>query len=354
MDSYNCALTADGKQTTEIAIETQQITKTYNSSGQTVNALQGVSFTVPAGSVFTILGPNGAGKTTLLKILMTMIHPDQGSARIFGLDLLKDTFKIRSKIGVVSQDNHFETYFSILDNLRLHAELHGMVPSIFEPKIETLLKSVGLWERRHSKATQLSGGMQRKAALMRALLHEPELLFLDEPTTGLDPMARRQIWERIRELQRKTNTTVVLTTHYMEEADLLSDEILMLSNGQVMMQGTPQELKRSISPKNHFELQLKTPTASLYVNALTERQKDLSQTLHCDIEQPDDYRLAFCLPENESVMPLLSVIKPEDFYSFGAKESDLEDVFVAVANLQKDGEKASQENLSTEKGTTNV
>ncbi len=307
-----------------IAINVNQISKSY----QNIQALKKVSFQVPTGTVFTILGSNGAGKTTLLKILMTITKADNGEVSIFGQNINKQPLQTRAKIGLVSQDNHFETYFSVWDNLRLHAELHGLSKSQYSPRIENLLKKVGLWERRHSNASQFSGGMQRKVALIRALIHQPQLLFLDEPTTGLDPMARRQIWELIETI--KDQTTVVLTTHYMEEADILSDQIMILNHGQVVMQGTPKELKQSISPKNRFELQLKTPTASDYL----EKFNQLSQThsLTCDLTQHGDYKIQFCLPEGKSVMPWLALVAPEDFYQLGESESDLEDVFVAVAN----------------------
>jgi len=294
----------------------------------TVQALNQVCFEVSAGQVFSILGPNGAGKTTLLNILMTMTQPDSGTATILGWDILKNPMAIRAHIGVVSQDNHFETYFSIWDNLRLHAELHGLPPHTYKPRIETLLKQVLLWERRFDKASQLSGGMQRKVALIRALIHEPKLLFLDEPTTGLDPMARRQIWETIQTL--KSKTTVVLTTHYMEEADLLSDTILMLNHGQVVMQGSPRTLKQSISPQNRFALDFKTPTAHQYYSTIAALPE--TQAAHCELKLINDYRLEFCLPEGISTQPMLAVVSTQDFHRLGLLESNLEDVFMAVAN----------------------
>lgn len=225
-----------------------------------LQALKRVSFSIEKGQALGILGSNGAGKTTLINILTTVFLPDTGTACIDGYDIHDAPIHIRKRLGVVAQNDRFDTYLTLWENLSLHAELHGMPKREFKPRIDTLLEQVGLQDRKNADMEQLSGGMKRKASLIRALIHEPDILFLDEPTTGLDPLARRQVWDAISAF--KAEKTIVLTSHYMEEANELCDELLLMDKGEVLMQGTPDELKDEVAKQRggcRYAVQLSRP-----------------------------------------------------------------------------------------------
>jgi ABC-2 type transport system ATP-binding protein len=304
------------------AIVVEHLAKIFKSASGSVRALKGVRFEVERGKVFCILGPNGAGKTTLLRILTTVVRPTSGTAFIEGFEIGRQNIQIRNLIGIVAQDNHFDRYLTVWRNLSLHAEMHGLDKSTIEARLTELLNQVGLYERRHDYLDDFSGGMQRRVALIRALIHRPRILFLDEPTTGLDPSARREIWDTIQSL--KHETTVILTTHYMEEADRLSDHIMILNNGQVMMEGTPQELKSQISPPDTYELTLNTFTAESYRQRLTPWTKDLKVL--------DRNQLQFRLKEPEiGLSPLVAAIAPSDLQTIGLAQADLETVYLTAA-----------------------
>jgi ABC-2 type transport system ATP-binding protein len=234
----------------------QSLVKTYRSGGASpVQALRGLSFHVPEGVVFSILGPNGAGKTTLLRILTTLSKPDSGEAWFLGTSIQEHPRAVRQKLGVVFQNNQFNKYLTVWQNLRLHAEMHGLSEAETEAFCRPQLERMGVWQRRHALPEAFSGGQQRRLAIVRALMHNPRLLFLDEPTTGLDPEARFDLWEQIQQL-RERQTTVILTTHYLDEAERLSDEILLIQKGQHVLQGTPDALKGRLSGMAHFEVRL--------------------------------------------------------------------------------------------------
>lgn len=305
------------------AIEATNLEKHYGE----LKALAGVSFQVPRETVFCILGSNGAGKTTLLKILTTVSHATAGAARIEGFDVRSQVQDVRQRIGVVAQDNHFDRYLDVWHNLTLHAEMHGMSKSVYEPRIRELLERVGLYDRRDALADDLSGGMQRRIALIRALIHEPKVLFLDEPTTGLDPQARLEIWETIEQFKR--TATVVLTTHYMDEADRLSDRLLMISRGQIVAEGTADELKGALSPSDKYTLTFKAPEAAAQLTAL---QTALG-TSHPEImlTQADDFRLTCQVPAPGAINTVLQALDASALRQFGLAEADLEDVFMSLA-----------------------
>lgn len=307
---------------TSWAIEVEGLTKRFGQGDSALQALDGLSFQVPKDGVFCILGPNGAGKTTLIRILTTLMRPLSGSARIEGLDVQKDALAVRQKIGVVFQENHFDKYLTIWDNLKLHAQLHDMSQKNYAPILDKLLRKVNLWDRRHQTVDKLSGGMQRRVALIRALIHSPRVLFLDEPSTGLDPQARREIWDTIQEFKR--NATVVLTTHYMEEADYLSDHILMMNHGQKVLAGTAQELKRRIGPQNQYEVEFFQPDAAQYVSALE------AQGLQ-NIVVATPHSLVFSLEAPERLFQVLEAIPTQEVVRVGRVEAELESVFLEVA-----------------------
>ncbi len=301
-----------------------------------IRALNDVSFDVPQNTVFSILGPNGAGKTTLLRILTTVTRPDAGRVLIQGLPVQTHLLDIRKHLGVVAQENHFDHYLSIWHNLTLHAQLHGLSEDEYVPRIHQLLEQVGLFKRRFSMPEDLSGGMQRRVSLIRALIHQPTLLFLDEPTTGLDPQARIEIWETIEAVKR--STTVILTSHYMEEADRLSDTILLINKGQVQSIGTPKDLKQALSPLNKYELVFKPPMAHSFFQDLQSRQHKDPQANGLHLTEPDsEYRLIFQSNNPCAVRWVLDQANMEDLVRFGQIEANLEDVFLALANTSVSG-----------------
>ncbi len=304
-----------------VAIRVENLAKCFHSPQGVVHALKGVTFEVPRDKVFAILGPNGAGKTTLLRILTSIMRPSSGTAFIEGFELGRQNTQIRQLIGIVAQDNHFDRYLSVWQNLTLHARLHGMEKPVYEKRIQALLEQVGLYERRNDYLDHFSGGMQRRVALIRALIHRPRLLFLDEPSTGLDPAARLEIWETIQAL--KQETTVILTTHYMEEADRLSDQVMILNYGEVMMIGTPQELKARISPPNMYELTLTEPLAEQY-------QRQLASFIS-QVTVLDQDALRFHLDRREDLSALMAQIEPVHLKSLGLAQADMETVYLTVA-----------------------
>jgi ABC-2 type transport system ATP-binding protein len=220
-------------------IEISGLTKNYGK----IRALENLSLSIKSGEVFGLLGPNGAGKTTTIKLLTALSRPDAGSCRIDGLDVEKDSFEIKKKIGVVPQENNLDRELTAHENLLIYGMLHRV--SEKERKISEALKMVGLWDRKDSVVTGFSGGMKRRLLIARALLPEPSVLFLDEPSIGLDPQIRRQMWEVIRKT-RIDGRTVIITTHYIEEAEVLCDRVCILFKGRLIALDTPGNLKSSV------------------------------------------------------------------------------------------------------------
>ena len=210
-----------------------------------VEAVCGVDFDVAAGETFGFLGPNGAGKSTTIKILCTLARADSGTAEVAGFDVARQRDDVRRNIGLVFQDPTLDTYLSAEQNLRFHAELYGMPRESVAPRMEQVLRMVGLWERRASKVLTFSGGMKRRLEIARGLMHSPRVLFLDEPTVGLDPQTRVSIWEYIEELRVREEITIFLTTHYMDEAEHC-DRIAIMDEGQLVALDTPAALKAAV------------------------------------------------------------------------------------------------------------
>jgi ABC-2 type transport system ATP-binding protein len=220
-------------------IEVINLHKSYG----TIKAVDGASFSIGRGEVFGLLGPNGAGKTTIIKILTTLTKPDSGKCLINDIDVAANPLQIKHFIGVVPQENNLDRELSAYENLLIYGLLHEV--SDLKKKIIDALKMVGLWERRDSIVAGFSGGMQRRLLLSRALLTEPAVLFLDEPSIGLDPQIRHQMWDEIRKTKIE-GRTVVITTHYIEEAETLCDRVGILSKGKLIALGSPQSLKNSV------------------------------------------------------------------------------------------------------------
>jgi ABC-2 type transport system ATP-binding protein len=211
-----------------------------------VEAVRGVSFEVAPGETFGFLGPNGAGKSTTISMLCTLANPTGGSALVAGFDVVAARSEVRRRIGLVFQDTTLDDYLTAEENLRLHAELYGVPRSIVADRLRQVMDMVGLWERRGSLVRTYSGGMKRRLEIARGLLHSPRVLFLDEPTVGLDPQTRSHIWGYINELRRSEDITIFLTTHYMDEAENC-DRIAIIDDGRIVVIDTPAALKAGVS-----------------------------------------------------------------------------------------------------------
>ncbi|MGH3095100.1 MAG: ATP-binding cassette domain-containing protein [Streptosporangiales bacterium] len=229
---------------TSAAIEADSLVKSY--AGGKVTALQGLSFQVAGGSVFGLLGPNGAGKSTAVKILTTLSRPDSGTAHVAGIDVLGQPDQVRRAIGTVAQKPQFDPEATGYENLVLQGRLHGVGRSDCRARADELLERVGLGAVAGRLARTYSGGMQRKLDVALGLVHRPQVLFLDEPTTGLDPEARAEMWQEMSGLAADGLTILLTTTHYLEEADNLADRIAIVDRGAVVAEGTPDQLKAEL------------------------------------------------------------------------------------------------------------
>ena len=209
-------------------------------------ALDGLSFEVNENEIFGLLGPNGAGKTTLIHILATLLKPTEGGAVVNGFDVLHNAIKVRQSIGVVFQAPSSEDILTGYENLKVHALLYGIPRKIREKRISEVLQLVGLEDRKDDQVKKYSGGMRRRLEIARGLLHHPKVFFLDEPTLGLDPKSRESMWKYIKKIVREEKVTIILTTHYMEEADMLCDRIGFITNGKIIALDSPSKLKQEI------------------------------------------------------------------------------------------------------------
>jgi ABC-2 type transport system ATP-binding protein len=227
----------------EMAIEADGLVKSYPKG---VTALDGLSFGVEAGTVFGLLGPNGAGKSTAVKILTTLAQPDGGRGSVGGVDVVAQPDQVRRMIGVVAQGSGVDVRATGRENLRLQGQLYGMRGPGLEARAQELLDDFGLSEHADRISGNYSGGMQRRMDIAMALVHDPQVLFMDEPTTGLDPEVRAEMWQEIGRLSREQGKTVLLTTHYLEEADQLAAQLAIVDRGKVVADGTPEELKREL------------------------------------------------------------------------------------------------------------
>jgi ABC-2 type transport system ATP-binding protein len=245
------------------AIFVRGLTKTFDE----VEAVRGVDFEVANGEVFGFLGPNGAGKTTTINMLCTLAKPTSGSATVASHDVVKERDEVRRNIGLVFQDPTLDGYLTATQNLKLHAELYSVRSDLVKPRMEQVLQMVGLWERRETKVMTFSGGMRRRLEIARGLMHSPRVLFLDEPTIGLDPQTRRSIWTYIRQLKEQEEITIFMTTHYMDEAEWC-DRIAIMDQGRIVALDSPESLKAEVG-KDRVMIQTEDDEAA--IDALSER-----------------------------------------------------------------------------------
>jgi ABC-2 type transport system ATP-binding protein len=248
-----------------LAVEVVDLVKRYPKSP--VNAVDGVSFAASAGEVFGLLGPNGAGKTTTVGMLTTRVRPTAGIARLGGVDVMRDPVRARAQLAVVPQRSNLDRSISIRDNLIFHAAYHGVPAGERERRADEVLDQFGLLDRSGDKPDFFSGGQSQRVMIARALMHAPRVLFLDEPTTGLDPAARLFVWDRLREL-RNSHVTLFLTTHDMDEAALLADRVGIMDHGHLLALDTPEALMRSLEGEGTLELAADRPADGTVVEAL--------------------------------------------------------------------------------------
>ena len=249
------------------AIEAQGLVKTYPGG---VRALDGLGFAVQAGTVFGLLGPNGAGKTTTVKILTTLSRPDAGRARVAGLDVLRQPDQVRRLIGVVAQHSGVDREATGRENLTLQGLVHGLRGRELRRRVAGLLERFGLAEAADRVVGGYSGGMQRRLDIALGLVHRPQVLFLDEPTTGLDPEVRADLWEEIARLATGEGLTILLTTHYLEEADRLASRLAIVDHGRIVVEGTPDGLKRELRG-DAVQVELAEPEPDVRVSGALDR-----------------------------------------------------------------------------------
>ncbi len=288
--------------------------------------LNGIDLSVPGGSVFALLGPNGAGKTTLVRILATLSAADAGEARVAGHDVVREPMAVRSVIGVTGQFSATDAYLSAEENLLLMADLWHLTRPQGRQRSAELLKLFDLADTGRKPVFTFSGGMQRRLDLAMTLMGSPRIIFLDEPTTGLDPRGRRMMWELIRGLVRQEAVTIFLTTQYLEEADQLADLVAVLDDGEVVAQGTPAELKRRV-PGGHALL---TFTSAHALDAAAGQFGDRASRNDADLtlQVPAD-------DSGRSVQDVLSRIDVDSVRHFTLHTPDLDDVFLALTGQSR-------------------
>jgi ABC-2 type transport system ATP-binding protein len=299
------------------SIITRALTKSYGE----LTALDSFDLEVAQGSIFGLLGPNGAGKTTLIRILTTLMRQSSGDASIEGLDILRSGREIRCMIGVVSQENSLDRYLTARENLELHARLHGMEKRLYKRRIDDLLELMGLAGRQKDFPDTFSGGMQRRLVIARALVHQPQVLFLDEPTTGLDPQSRRAVWEYVRSLAG--SMTIFLTTHYLEEAEQLCDRIAIMDHGRLIALGSTQELKDRLSGATIYDIEFTGQESDRYA-ALLESMTCVRNIKHIDNKVTVILECWECLSE------IVTALNGAPIRRITLQERTLEDVFISL------------------------
>ena len=298
---------------TEPVIQVTDLVKRYGE----LEAVRGINFEVEPGETFGFLGPNGAGKSTTIKILCTLTDPTSGSARVAGYDVKTQRDTVRRNIGLVFQDTTLDTYLTGEQNLRFHADLYGVPRSQVDARMKMVLDMVSLWDRRQSVVGTYSGGMKRRLEIARGLLHAPRVLFLDEPTVGLDPQTRTSIWEYINDLKQREDITIFLTTHYMDEAEHC-DRIGIIDHGQIVAIDTPENLKASIGKDR---VQISTADDPEAIREL-KRRFDLDGAVH-------ENQVTFKVASGEQFVPRLFAELSVPIRSVSVARPSLDDVFMS-------------------------
>jgi len=297
------------------AVQTFKLTKKFNG----LVAVNGVDLEINKGELFSLLGPNGAGKTTTIRMLCCLLKPTKGTASVLGYDVVKAPFAVKKRIGVSPQDTILSERLNCWENLALIGRVHGLSSDEVARRSKELLETMGLMERAKDQVRKFSGGMKRRLSIAMALVSDPQVLFLDEPTLGLDPQARRAIWEYIAELKGKK--TILLTTHYMEEADFLSDRIGIIDEGRVVALGTSQELKTNLFEMRSMVVSTENLTAEVIADLQSkysrlEKTKGRLKIYHKDL----DFKGIVDYLHSRGVT----------VYSAALEQPTLEDVFIQI------------------------
>jgi ABC-2 type transport system ATP-binding protein len=311
------------------AISVRNLSKSFGE----LEAVRDVSFEVESGEVFGFLGPNGAGKTTTINMLCTLSRPSGGAASVAGYDVVSERDDVRRHIGLVFQDPTLDGYLTAEQNLRLHAELYGVERQLVVPRMRQVMEMVGLWERRGTQVQNYSGGMRRRLEIARGLMHSPRVLFLDEPTIGLDPQTRNSIWGYIRQLQRSEEITIFMTTHYMDEAEFCG-RIAIMDHGEIVALDTPEALKEEVGADR---IQIETEDDAAAIEAIRARFG-----LEAKIAEG---MVTFAVPEGEEFVPRLFAELGVPIRSVSVSRPTLDDVFMSytgttIRDAEESGDKA--------------
>lgn len=315
-----------------LAIEVKGLQKVFGDN----KAVDGIDLEVPSGMIYGVLGPNGAGKTTTINMLATLLGPDGGTAKIFGHDVVKEPQIVRQLIGVTGQYASVDDKLSAIENLVIFGRLLGLSRKEAKAKANELLEEFGLTEAAKRPLAKFSGGMRRRLDLAASLIAQPPLIFLDEPTTGLDPRTRNQMWDTIRRLV-KSGSTILLTTQYLEEADQLADRIAVIDKGRVVAEGTPNELKRSIGAAT---LQLQISSES----HVAEARSIIEKVLGVKTQNPEPKLITAPMKDPDTVTDLLVALKKAGIKldEVSVQKPSLDEVFFALTGkpqATKEGEK---------------
>jgi ABC-2 type transport system ATP-binding protein len=297
-----------------------------------VEAVAGIDFDVKPGEIFGFLGPNGAGKSTTINILCTLVAPTGGSASVAGYDVIRERDAVRRNIGLVFQDTTLDGYLTAEQNLRFHAELYGVPRAVLGDRLRQVMEMVGLWERRSGLVSTFSGGMKRRLEIARGLLHAPRVLFLDEPTVGLDPQTRSSIWRYIHELRGREDITIFLTTHYMDEAEHC-DRIAIMDKGRIVVLDTPDALKASVG-KDRVQIQTADDDAAI---AALRGRFGIEAAIH-------DAAVTFSVAEGEGFVPRLFAELGVPIKTVSVARPSLDDVFMSyTGSTIRDAEATSSD-----------
>jgi len=297
------------------AVQTFKLTKEFDS----LIAVNGIDLEIKKGELFSLLGPNGAGKTTTIRMLCCLLKPTRGTASVLGHDVVRVPFAVKKLIGVSPQDTILSERLNCWENLALIGKVHGLSSNEVKGRSEELLETMGLMERAKDQVRKFSGGMKRRLSIAMALVSDPQVLFLDEPTLGLDPQARRNIWEHMAGLKGKK--TILLTTHYMEEADFLSDRIGIIDEGRVVALGTPQELKTNLIEMRSMVVSTENLTAEVLEDLHSKYSKVSKSKGELKISHKDlDFKGIVDYLHSRGVT----------VYSAALEQPTLEDVFIQI------------------------
>lgn len=289
-----------------------------------LKAVDEVSFTVAKGEIFGLLGPNGAGKSTLIRMLTTLVEPSGGGARVAGCDVARDPNGVRLRIGVIPQNMTSDPDLTCAETITIQARLYGAAAAERKRIARELLDSVALGDRAHSLVKTLSGGMRRRLEIVRGLVHQPEILFLDEPTTGLDPFSRMSVWETIAELRDRKGLTIFLTTHYMDEADRLCDRIAIVDRGKIVALDTPVALKAAVPGASRIEVQFEPDLAGGAADL-----EALPMVKQVQVQGPAIYRISSDRgPATAEAIMDLSRRQNVELRSLAVQSTSLDDVFL--------------------------